>query len=80
MAKNKDKLKDDTQQKPRKELNIDKYVTKYISEAYNRVHGIEDKSAKEETPYQKMVRFQEKVLDMLTRHKIPYSNKECISK
>lgn len=76
MAKNKDKPKDDTQQKPRKDLNVDKYVTKYIREAYNRVHGIEDKSAKEETPFQKMVRFQENVLDLLTRHKIPYTHKE----
>lgn len=55
---------------------MDNFILKSVRDYYNRVHGLEVKSAKEETTIAKMNRFREEVLDLLTKHNVPYSKKE----
>ncbi|KAH8420818.1 hypothetical protein KR222_005635, partial [Zaprionus bogoriensis] len=51
-------------------------VFKRAREYYNRIHGIEQESAKKETLGEQMERFRQEVYDLLTRHKVPYTKKE----
>lgn len=55
---------------------MDKFVLKSVRDYYNRVHGLEVESAKEESTIAKMNRFRHEVLDLLTKHNVPYSKKE----
>lgn len=58
------------------EKRVDNFVLKSVRDYYNRVHGLEVKSTKEESTIAKMNRFREEVLDLLTKHNVPYSKKE----
>lgn len=58
------------------EKRVNNYVLKSVRDYYNRIHGLEVESAKEESPIVKMNRFRQEVLDLLTKHNVPYSKKE----
>lgn len=55
---------------------MDNFILKSVRDYYNRVHGLEVKSAKKESTIAKMNRFREEVLQLLTKHNVPYSKKE----
>lgn len=58
------------------EKRVDNFILKSVRDYYNRVHGLEVKSAKKESTIAKMNRFREEVLQLLTKHNVPYSKKE----
>lgn len=58
------------------EKRVDNFILKSVRDYYNRVHGLEVKSAKKESTIAKMNRFRQEVLDLLTKHNVPYSKKE----
>ncbi|KAH8312877.1 hypothetical protein KR044_013438 [Drosophila immigrans] len=51
-------------------------IKKKIQQYYNRVHSLEQPSIKEENDFAQMKRFQQRVINLLKTHKVPYSKKE----
>ncbi|XP_034113205.2 surfeit locus protein 6 homolog [Drosophila albomicans] len=47
-----------------------------VRQYYNRVHNLEQVSDKKENGVEQMKRFQQRVLNLLKTHKVPYSTKE----
>ncbi|XP_062121976.1 surfeit locus protein 6 homolog [Drosophila sulfurigaster albostrigata] len=47
-----------------------------VQQYYNRVHNLEQVSDKKENGFEEMKRFQQRVLNLLKTHKVPYSTKE----